>query len=89
MEKCFVGEEAGPSNRRVEMFHANTDKEYGNIEVLDSTEAFGMSVNIPNIDLVIHRGYFRLHAIVTGKRWDDVLMMAEGGIQEPLMSLLS
>ncbi|KAL3890200.1 hypothetical protein ACJMK2_002492, partial [Sinanodonta woodiana] len=27
IEKCFVGEEAGPSNRRVEMFHAKTDKE--------------------------------------------------------------
>ncbi|KAL3890184.1 hypothetical protein ACJMK2_002656 [Sinanodonta woodiana] len=53
MEKCFVGEEAGPSNRRVEMFHFV--KEDGNIEVLDSTEAFGMSVNIPNIDIAAHQ----------------------------------
>ncbi|KAL3870211.1 hypothetical protein ACJMK2_038290 [Sinanodonta woodiana] len=68
MEKCFVGEEAGPSNRRVEMFHANTDKESkeriinqfvkedGTIEVLISTVAFGMGINIPNIDIVVHWG---------------------------------
>lgn len=67
MRKCFVGEPS-PQNRRVEMFHANTDGESknrimqqfvkpdGNVELLISTVAFGMGVNVPIIDMVIHWG---------------------------------
>lgn len=50
------------------MFHANTDTESkerilteyikpsGNIQVLISTVAFGMGINIPDVDIIVHWG---------------------------------
>ena len=67
LDSGFSGRPAAPS-RRVEIFPANTDqdskeriKEWfvkpdGNIEILICTVAFGMGVNIPNVDMVIHWG---------------------------------
>jgi superfamily II DNA helicase RecQ len=55
-------------NRRIEMSHANTDAESkerilteftkpdGIVQVLVSTVAFGMGINIPDVDIVIHWG---------------------------------
>ena len=55
-------------NHHVEMYHANTDSESkerivskfvkvdGKIEVQTATVAFGMGVNIPDVDMVIHWG---------------------------------
>lgn len=55
-------------NRRVEMYHANTDEESknrilteflkpsGNVQVVISTVAFGMGINIPDVDIVVHWG---------------------------------
>lgn len=55
-------------NSVIEMFHAGTDKESkariieqfvrnsGNLKVLIATMAFGMGVNIPDIDIVVHWG---------------------------------
>lgn len=67
-EKFFVHELPSLKNRRVEMYHANTDedskerimdqfmKDSGNIQVLISTVAFGMGINISDVDIVIHWG---------------------------------
>ena len=67
LDSGFSGRPAAAS-RRVEMFHANTDQDSkerikeqfvkpdGYIEVLICTGAFGMGVNIPNVDMVIHWG---------------------------------
>ncbi|XP_052268643.1 ATP-dependent DNA helicase RecQ-like [Dreissena polymorpha] len=64
----FVNDSPSLQNRRVEMFHANTDKdskdrimeqfikEDGNIQVLISTVAFGMGINIPDVSIVVHWG---------------------------------
>ena len=66
-EKGFAGEPSFKT-RTVEIFHANTDteslnkilKEFTNTEenlkVIVSTVAFGMGVNITDIDIAIHRG---------------------------------
>ena len=66
-EKAFAGEPS-TNTRKVEMFHANTDsdsknrilKEFtntaGNLKVIVSTVAFGMGVNITDIDIVLHWG---------------------------------
>lgn len=55
-------------NRRIEMYHANTDEESksrilteflkpsGNVQVVISTVAFGMGINIPDVDIVVHWG---------------------------------
>jgi ATP-dependent DNA helicase RecQ len=68
MEKSFVDDEPSTKNRKIEMFHANTDTESknrileeftkadSNIKVLISTVAFGMGVNITDIDIVVHWG---------------------------------
>lgn len=67
-EKSFVNNEPSIKNRKIEMFHANTDKESkdrileefskpeSNIRILVSTVAFGMGVNIRDIDIVVHWG---------------------------------
>ncbi|XP_078311557.1 putative ATP-dependent DNA helicase RecS [Crassostrea virginica] len=66
-DKIFCGEKI-PENRIVEMFHASTDEESkerimesficpsGQLKLLISTVAFGMGVNIPDVDLVLHWG---------------------------------
>ena len=63
MEKSFVDDEPSTRNMKIEMFHANTDTESkkrileeftkagSNIKVLISTVAFGMDVNITDIDV--------------------------------------
>ena len=63
MEKSFVGDEPSTKNMKIEMFHANTDTESkkrileefskadSNIKVLISTVAFGIGVNITDIDV--------------------------------------
>ena len=68
MEKAFMGSIPSIENRRIEMFHANTDSDTktrimedftltsSNIKVLISTVAFGMGVNIRDVDLVVHWG---------------------------------
>ena len=67
LDSGFSGRPAAAS-RRVEMFHTNTGQDSrerikeqfikpdGYIEVLICTGAFGMGVNIPNVDMVIHWG---------------------------------
>ena len=68
MDGVFVNRESSPENRRVEMFHANTDEETkdrilndmrssnGSIEILICTVAFGMGIDVGNIEMVIHWG---------------------------------
>ena len=63
MEKSFVDDEPSTKNMKIEMFHANTDTESkkrileefseadSNIKVLISTVAFGIGVNITDIDV--------------------------------------
>ena len=67
-EDFFIHGTPALQNRRVEMFHANTDeasktriledfsKQSGSIQVLISTVAFGMGINLPDVDIVIHWG---------------------------------
>ncbi|XP_062620640.1 uncharacterized protein LOC134282227 [Saccostrea cucullata] len=67
-DRFFVHSSPSLENRRVEMFHANTDpiskerilneftKPSGNVQVLISTVAFGMGINIPDVDIVVHWG---------------------------------
>lgn len=67
-EGFFFGGERIPENRIVEMFHANTDdiskkrimeqfiSTSGHLKLLISTVAFGMGVNIKDVDLIIHWG---------------------------------
>ena len=68
MEALFINNQRSSANRRIEMFHANTDEdtkerimtdfssEDGKIEVLIFTIAFGMGINVKDIDFVIHWG---------------------------------
>ena len=68
MDKAFVGNVPSIKNRRVEMFHANTDADTktriledftqtnGSRTLLISTVAFGMGVNIRDVDIVVHWG---------------------------------
>ncbi|KAK3108661.1 hypothetical protein FSP39_012764 [Pinctada imbricata] len=68
MDNIFANKVQSPTNRRIEMFHANTDSETkerilmdfsgqdGSIELLICTIAFGMGIDVKNIDLVIHWG---------------------------------
>ena len=66
-ENIFCGEKAS-NNKIADMFHAHTDEDSkqrimehfvskdGNLKVLISTVAFGMGVNIRDVDMVVHWG---------------------------------
>lgn len=68
MNRSFVDNCPSINNRKIEMFHSNTDSETkdrimsdftdinGNIKVLITTIAFGMGVNIRDVDIVVHWG---------------------------------
>lgn len=67
-DRFFVHGMPSLENRRIEMYHANTDEESksriltdflkpsGNVQVVISTVAFGMGINIPYVDIVVQWG---------------------------------
>lgn len=79
-DKIFCGEKI-PENRFVEMFHASTDEESkermmesficpsGQLKLLISTAAFGMGVNIPDVDLVLHWGIPPISPFILAGDW--------------------
>lgn len=64
----FVHKKPSLENRGVEIYHANIDEENksrkmteflkppGNVQVVISTVAFGMGINIPYVDIVVNLG---------------------------------
>lgn len=67
-EKAYTNNVMKIENRKIEMFHSSTDEDSkervlcnfkmadSSIRILVCTVAFGMGVNIPDIDIVVHWG---------------------------------
>ena len=89
-EDFFIHGTPAFQNRRVEMFHANTDEASKTRILGDFTvwkhpgpyfySCFWMGINLPDVDIVIHWGLPN-SSWVTGRKSSDVLGMADRVMQ--------